>query len=100
MNCSSNRFVPGDDRCFAVPIGTMPPFPRRDCSSVDVGGSAPFRAGGIPRRELLRMMMEEIKTVALVFSGGFGLGAYHAGAYEAFSRSSQPLHWITGSSAG
>jgi NTE family protein len=36
----------------------------------------------------------------MVFSGGLGLAAYHAGAYEAFSRQSIPLYWITGSSAG
>lgn len=44
--------------------------------------------------------MEEASIVAMVFSGGLGLGAYHAGVYEAFITSAQPLHWITGSSAG
>ncbi len=39
-------------------------------------------------------------TVAMVFSGGLGLAAYHAGAYEAFARHSTPLHWVAGSSAG
>jgi NTE family protein len=36
----------------------------------------------------------------MVFAGGLGLGAYHAGAYQAFSRRSSPLHWVAGSSAG
>jgi NTE family protein len=39
-------------------------------------------------------------TVAMVFAGGLGLGAYHAGVYQAFSRRSLPLHWVAGSSAG
>jgi len=39
-------------------------------------------------------------TVAMVFAGGLGLAAYHAGAYQAFSRRSTPLHWVAGSSAG
>jgi NTE family protein len=39
-------------------------------------------------------------TVAMVFAGGLGLAAYHAGAYQAFSRRSLPLHWVAGSSAG
>lgn len=38
--------------------------------------------------------------VALVFSGGLGLASYHAGAYDAFAAQKQPLHWVTGSSAG
>src|SRR3954466_10496070 len=38
-------------------------------------------------------------TVAMVFAGGLGLAAYHAGAYQAFSRRSTPLHWVAGSSA-
>lgn len=33
----------------------------------------------------------------LVFSGGLGLGAYHAGVYQAFA---MPLHWCCGSSVG
>jgi NTE family protein len=44
--------------------------------------------------------MKETETVALVFSGGFGLGAYHSGAYEAFRASSQQLDWVAGSSVG
>jgi NTE family protein len=40
------------------------------------------------------------QTIAITFSGGLGLAAYHAGAYEAFTRQSLPLHWVTGSSAG
>jgi predicted acylesterase/phospholipase RssA len=31
------------------------------------------------------------KRNVLVFAGGLGLGAYHAGVYEAFSP--QPLDW-------
>lgn len=34
----------------------------------------------------------------LVLGGGLGLGAYHAGVYEAFT--AQPLHWLCGSSIG
>jgi NTE family protein len=37
------------------------------------------------------------KLNVLVFSGGLGLGAYHAGAYQAFPL---PLHWCCGSSVG
>jgi len=36
----------------------------------------------------------------MVFSGGLGLAAYHAGVYQSFSRRSLPLHWVAGSSAG
>jgi NTE family protein len=39
-------------------------------------------------------------NLAMVFAGGLGLAAYHAGAYQAFSRKSLPLHWVAGSSAG
>lgn len=39
-------------------------------------------------------------TVAMVFSGGLGLAAYHAGVYQALARSGSPLHWLAGSSAG
>src|SRR3954451_2330711 len=39
-------------------------------------------------------------TVAMVFAGGLGLAAYHAGVYQSFSRRSLPLHWVAGSSAG
>jgi NTE family protein len=39
-------------------------------------------------------------TVAMVFSGGLGLAAYHAGIYQAFSERALPLHWVAGSSAG
>ncbi|MGC2086479.1 MAG: patatin-like phospholipase family protein [Bradyrhizobium sp.] len=37
------------------------------------------------------------KLNVLVFGGGLGLGAYHAGVYEAFPL---PLHWCCGSSVG
>jgi NTE family protein len=37
------------------------------------------------------------KLNVLVFSGGLGLGAYHAGVYEAYPL---PLHWCCGSSIG
>jgi NTE family protein len=37
---------------------------------------------------------------AIVFAGGLGLGAYHGGAFEAFTKLSLPLDWVTGSSAG
>jgi NTE family protein len=36
----------------------------------------------------------------MVFAGGLGLAAYHAGVYQAFSQKSLPLHWVAGSSAG
>lgn len=39
-------------------------------------------------------------TVAMVFAGGLGLAAYHAGVYQAFSRKALPLAWVAGSSAG
>jgi NTE family protein len=39
-------------------------------------------------------------TVAMVFAGGLGLAAYHAGAYQAFSNRGIPLQWVAGSSAG
>jgi NTE family protein len=38
-------------------------------------------------------------TVAMVFAGGLGLAAYHAGVYQAFSERALPLHWVGGSSA-
>ena len=38
-------------------------------------------------------------TVAIVFSGGLGLAAYHAGVFEAFAAQLLPLHWVSGSSA-
>jgi NTE family protein len=38
--------------------------------------------------------------VAMVFAGGLGLAAYHAGAYQAFAEQGLPLHWVAGSSAG
>jgi len=41
-----------------------------------------------------------LPTVAMVFAGGLGLAAYHAGAYQAFSKRLIPLHWVAGSSAG
>lgn len=36
----------------------------------------------------------------MVFGGGLGLAAYHAGAYQAYAERSGPLHWVAGSSAG
>ena len=45
-------------------------------------------------------MQEVPQTVAMAFSGGLGLAAYHAGVYEAFARQALPLHWVTGASAG
>lgn len=39
-------------------------------------------------------------VTALVFAGGLSLAAYHGGAFEAFAQRAQPLHWLTGSSAG
>lgn len=36
----------------------------------------------------------------MVFAGGLGLAAYHAGAFQAFSERGLPLHWVAGSSAG
>jgi NTE family protein len=45
-------------------------------------------------------MQESSDTVAMVFGGGLGLAAYHAGAYEAFCKRTKRLHWVAGSSAG
>jgi NTE family protein len=45
-------------------------------------------------------MQKPPPTVAMVFAGGLGLAAYHAGVYQAFSQKSLPLHWVAGSSAG
>jgi NTE family protein len=39
-------------------------------------------------------------TVAMVFGGGLGLAAYHAGAYQSYAQRSTLLHWVAGSSAG
>jgi NTE family protein len=39
-------------------------------------------------------------TVAMVFAGGLGLAAYHAGVFQRFASRSLPLHWVAGSSAG
>jgi len=44
--------------------------------------------------------MEDAPVVAMVFAGGLGLAAYHAGAFQAFSERGLPLHWVAGSSAG
>ncbi len=44
--------------------------------------------------------MEDTPVVAMVFAGGLGLAAYHAGAFQAFSERGLPLHWVAGSSAG
>jgi NTE family protein len=48
----------------------------------------------------LRWMENAQTTVAMVFAGGLGLAAYHAGAYQAFAQRNAPLHWVAGSSAG
>ena len=42
------------------------------------------------------------RMVALVFSGGIALGAYHAGAYAALHETDDGLHpdWLAGSSIG
>ena len=39
-------------------------------------------------------------TVAMVFGGGLGLAAYHAGIYQSYAERSGRLHWVAGSSAG
>lgn len=44
--------------------------------------------------------MQDGPVVAMVFAGGLGLAAYHAGAWQAFSEAGMPLHWVAGSSAG
>jgi len=44
--------------------------------------------------------MTDPRNVAMVFSGGLGLAAYHAGGFQAFSERGMPLHWVAGSSAG
>jgi NTE family protein len=41
-----------------------------------------------------------LPTIGMVFGGGLGLAAYHAGVYQAFSEGDCPLHWVAGSSAG
>jgi NTE family protein len=45
-------------------------------------------------------LSRESRTVGMVFAGGLGLAAYHAGVYQAFAEGDLPLDWITGSSAG
>lgn len=45
-------------------------------------------------------MAAELPLTAIVFSGGLGLGAYHAGVFEALSSLRSPIDWVTGSSAG
>jgi NTE family protein len=44
--------------------------------------------------------MQDAPVVAMVFAGGLGLAAYHAGAFQAFAERGLPLHWVAGSSAG
>src|SRR3954471_14257941 len=45
--------------------------------------------------------MESMRTtVAMVFGGGLGLAAYHAGVYQSYAQRSTLLHWVAGSSAG
>jgi NTE family protein len=46
------------------------------------------------------MKNERPNTVAMVFSGGLGLAAYHAGVYQAFAERDLHVDWVTGSSAG
>jgi NTE family protein len=43
---------------------------------------------------------ESTASVAMAFAGGLGLGAYHAGVYQAFSQRGLTLNWVAGSSAG
>jgi NTE family protein len=43
---------------------------------------------------------EPSRTIGMVFAGGLGLAAYHAGVYQGFAETELPLHWLTGSSAG
>ncbi|KYK44339.1 patatin-like phospholipase family protein [Bradyrhizobium sp. CNPSo 4019] len=45
-------------------------------------------------------MAAELPLTAVAFSGGLGLGAYHAGVFEALSSLRSPIDWVTGSSAG
>lgn len=45
-------------------------------------------------------MAAELLLTAVVFSGGLGLGACHAGVFEALSSLRSPIDWVTGSSAG
>ena len=45
-------------------------------------------------------MSDSPALIAMTFSGGLGLAAYHAGVYQAFTTQGLPLHWVTGSSAG
>ncbi|MBR0956498.1 patatin-like phospholipase family protein [Bradyrhizobium japonicum] len=42
----------------------------------------------------------ERPLTAIAFSGGLGLGAYHAGVFEALTSLLLPTDWVTGSSAG
>lgn len=44
--------------------------------------------------------MQDAAVVAMVFAGGLGLAAYHAGVWQAFYERGLPLHWVAGSSAG
>src|SRR5947209_4517918 len=44
--------------------------------------------------------LHEKQTVAMVFGGGLGLAAYHAGVYQSHAERSGRLHWVAGSSAG
>ncbi len=40
------------------------------------------------------------RLTAITFAGGLGLGAYHAGVFEALTSLGSPVDWVTGSSAG
>jgi NTE family protein len=42
----------------------------------------------------------KLRNLVLVLSGGLGLGAYQAGAYQWMQDDGQLPHWIAGSSVG
>ena len=56
--------------------------------------------GKTPTQYLILFMKNTKTTVAMVFSGGLGLGAYHAGVYQSYAKRAAALHWVAGSSAG
>lgn len=45
-------------------------------------------------------MADDQCLTAMVFAGGLGLGAYHAGAFDAFTSAGGEVDWVAGSSAG
>jgi NTE family protein len=83
---------------------------RACCSEAVIGntgnlspqlGLGNFGPSAGPHNALQVKPMESTRTtVAMVFSGGLGLAAYHAGAYQAFAKRSTVLNWVAGSSAG